>query len=369
MTAVKSDLTDQAHMLSALTLARRGLGNVAPNPAVACIIVSKTGQVAGRGVTGDGGRPHAETIAIARAGTQCQGATAYVSLEPCDHHGQTPPCSQALIDAGIRRAVVACTDTDPRVAGQGIKRLRDAGIDVIEGVCEDIARDLNAGFFKRVSEGRPLFTLKMATSLDGRIATATGASKWITGPGARAHVHMVRAGHDAIMIGIGTALADNPSLDCRLPGMEERSPLPIIADSSLRLPETARVLDRQPVILTLGGNDPDKTKRLQGRGATIIELQANSAGHPDTRSMAKALGELGLTRVMIEGGGVLAGAFMAAGLVDRLEWFQGAKIIGGDGLSAVAGFGVKEMTDVTEFSLVQVQKIDGDLHHSYTRNL
>ena len=369
MTVVKTDLIDLAHMRSAITLARRGLGKVAPNPAVGCIIVNKAGQVAGRGVTGEGGRPHAETTAIACAGTQCQGATAYVSLEPCDHHGQTPPCSQALIDAGIRRVVVACTDPDPRVAGQGIKRLQDAGIDVTEGVCEDLARDLNSGFFLSVKEGRPLFTLKAATSIDGRIATANGASKWITGTGARALGHMFRADHDAIMIGIGTALSDDPTLDCRLPGMEDRSPLPIIADSTLRLPETARVLDRQPVILTLSGNDPEKTKRLQGRGAIIIELEADPAGRPDARSMAKVLGERGLTRVLIEGGGILAGAFMAAGLVDRLEWFQGAKIIGGDGLPAVVGFGVREMTDAAEYSLVQVQKIDGDLHHSYTRNV
>jgi len=369
MTAVKTDLIDQAHMRSALTLARRGLGKVAPNPAVACIIVNKTGQVAGRGVTGEGGRPHAETIAIARAGSQCLGATAYVTLEPCDHHGQTPPCSQALIDAGVHRAVVACTDPDPRVAGQGIKRLRDAGISVTEGVYEEIARDLNAGFFLSVNEGRPLFTLKAATSIDGRIATASGASKWITGTGARALSHMLRADHDAIMIGIGTALADNPALDCRLPGMEDRSPLPIIADSTLRLPETARLLDQQPIVLTLRGNDLEKTKRLQGRGATIIELEADGAGHPDVRSMAKVLGERGLTRVLIEGGGVLAASFMASGLVDRLEWFQGAKIIGGDGLPAVAGFGVMEMTDAPEYTLVQVRKTDGNLHHSYTRNL
>ena len=356
-------------MRSALSLAARGLGLVAPNPAVGCIIVDAAGHVAGRGITGQGGRPHAETVAITRAGKSCQGGTAYVSLEPCDHHGQTPPCSQALIDAGIGRVVIACTDPDLRVSGQGIQRLRDAGVDVTTGVCEQEAGDLNAGFFLKVSEGRPLFTLKAATTLDGRIATATGASQWITGTGARAMGHMLRGQHDAILVGINTALADDPGLDCRLPGMAENSPVPVLADSTLRISTTARLVDRQPIILTLAGSDPDKRQALQDKGATVIDIKADPRGRPDALAMAKALGEAGLTRVLIEGGGVLAASFMAAGLIDRLEWFSGAKIVGGDGLPAIAGFGVEALEDAPAYSLAAAREIDGDMYQSYRRDL
>ncbi len=366
-----SDLGDLAHMRSALTLARRGLGTVAPNPAVGCIITDITGHVCGRGTTARGGRPHAETVALAQAqaGDKCRGGTAYVTLEPCDHHGQTPPCSLALIEAGIDRAVIACTDPDRRTCGQGIKRLQDAGIEVVTGVCEDQARDLNAGFFLKITDNRPLITLKAATTLDGRIATANGSSQWITGAGARAAGHMLRADHDAIMVGIGTALADDPMLNCRLPGMENRSPVPIIADSTLRLPTTARLLDRQPIILTVGGNDPEKLESLQDKGATIVEVEAEAdgTGRPDPLSMARALGRQGLTRVMIEGGGGLAGSFMQAGLIDRLEWFIGAKIIGGDGRPAIAPMGVKNIGDAPLYTLTDSRRVDGDIYQSYRR--
>ena len=369
MTAVETDISDQAHMRSALTLAARGLGTVAPNPAVGCIVTNSAGQIVGRGWTAPGGRPHAETIAIDRAGDQCRGGTAYVSLEPCDHQGQTPPCSKALIEAGISRVVVACTDPDPRVGGKGIKTLRDAGIEVKTGVCEGEARELNAGFFLTINQDRPLITLKAATTLDGRIATASGASKWITGAGARAAGHMLRASHDALMVGIGTVLADDPALDCRLSGMEDRSPLPVIADSQLRLPETARILDRNPVILTGRGVDSDKSALLEDRGATVIDVQTDSDGRPQVQAMAEKLAELGLTRVMIEGGGILAGAFMASGLIDRLEWFMGSKIFGDDGLPAVAGFGLMEIENAPTYTLTSCREIAGDLHHSYRQNL
>jgi len=369
MTVGQTDSRDLTHMRSAITLARRGLGAVAPNPAVGCVIVDRMGQVAGRGWTARGGRPHAEAIAIERAGDQCNGATAYVSLEPCDHQGQTPPCSAALIDAGIARVVVACTDPDPRVAGKGVKRLQDAGVEVASGLCEEQARELNAGFFLTVEEGRPMFTLKAATSLDGRIATANGSSQWITGARTRTAGHMLRANHDAIMVGIGTALADDPGLDCRLPGMSDWSPVPVLADSTLRVPEAARMLDRSPIILTLGDSDPDKRKRLTDRGATVIVVDADASGRPKARSMARALAARGLTRVLIEGGGVLAGAFMADRLIDRLEWFLGPKIIGGDGLSAIAGLGIDRMDDVPTYSLAGVREIDGDVYQSYRRDV
>jgi len=214
---------DVRSMQAALALARRGLGTVWPNPAVGCVIV-KEGRVVGRGWTQPGGRPHGETEALRRAGEGAVGATAYVSLEPCCHWGQTPPCVDALIAAGIRRVVVPLEDPDPRVAGGGLRRLHEAGLEVETGLCAAEAAEVNAGFFSRLRLGRPLVTLKLGTSLDGRIATASGESQWITGPPARERAHALRAAHDAIMVGTGTALADDPQLTCRLPGLAQRSP-------------------------------------------------------------------------------------------------------------------------------------------------
>src|SRR5437762_37728 len=232
---------DFAAMGAALALARRGLGNVWPNPAVGCVIV-KDGRVVGRGWTQPGGRPHAETEALARAGETARGATAYVTLEPCCHWGRTPPCADALIAAGLSRVVVALEDPDPRVAGGGLARLRAAGLAVETGLGATEASEINAGFFQRVRLGRPLVTLKLATSLDGRIATASGESRWITGPAARERAHLLRATHDAILVGTDTVLADNPQLTCRLPGLAEHSPVRVVIDRRVRIPLDAHLL-------------------------------------------------------------------------------------------------------------------------------
>src|SRR5579872_6272521 len=238
---------DLAHMRASLGLARRGLGNTWPNPAVGCVLV-REGRVVGRGWTQAGGRPHAEAEALARAGRAARGATAYVTLEPCSHHGKTPPCAEALIAAGIARVVAAIEDPDPRVSGRGIARLKEAGITVETGPCADEAVELNAGFLCRVKHGRPLVTLKLATSLDGRIATASGESRWITGAAARERAHLLRATQDAVLVGTGTALADDPQLTCRLPGLEDRSPVRVVIDRNLRLPATLRLFsEARPV--------------------------------------------------------------------------------------------------------------------------
>ena len=226
---------DQRWMQTTLGLARRGLGAVWPNPAVGCVIVND-GRVVGRGWTQPGGRPHAETEALRRAGAMARGATAYVSLEPCCHWGQTPPCADALIGAGVRRVVVAIEDPDPRVAGNGVARLRAAGLVVDIGLGAGEAAEVNAGFLTRQRLGRPLVTLKLATSLDGRIATSSGESRWITAAPARERGHKLRAEHDAIMVGTATVLADDPQLTCRLPGLEHRSPVRVVPDRYLRIP-------------------------------------------------------------------------------------------------------------------------------------
>ena len=227
---------DRSYMQLALRLAHRGLGSNWPNPSVGCIIV-KDNKIIGRGWTGQGGRPHAEHLALLQAGKNAAGATVYVTLEPCSHHGETPPCVDALISAKVKQVVVAIIDPDKRVSGKGLAKLRSKGIDVELGVCADSAAELNAGFFNRVNSGRPMVTLKLATSLDGFIATANGDSKWITSLGARLRGHLLRSEHDAILVGIGTVLKDNPSLTVRLPGLFEKSPVRIILDSRLRTPK------------------------------------------------------------------------------------------------------------------------------------
>jgi diaminohydroxyphosphoribosylaminopyrimidine deaminase/5-amino-6-(5-phosphoribosylamino)uracil reductase len=244
-------------MRLALSLGARGLGRVWPNPAVGCVIV-KGGRVVGRGWTQDGGRPHAETVALAQAGAAARGATVYVSLEPCDHHGQTPPCSEALVAAGVARVVVALTDPDPRVAGGGLQTLRKAGIEVLTDVCEAEARLAHRGFLSRVTQGRPMLTLKLATSSDGRIATATGESQWITGPEARRHVHAMRARHDAVLVGAGTARADDPSLTVRGLGIAQQ-PVRVVLSRRLDLPENSalmRTAAQVPVWLCHGPDAP-----------------------------------------------------------------------------------------------------------------
>lgn len=361
--------SDLAFMRAALSLASRGLGDVWPNPAVGCLLV-RDGRIVGRGWTQPGGRPHAETEALARATARARGATAYVTLEPCAHHGLTGPCSTALIAAGVARAVIAVEDPDPRVHGQGIAALRAAGIDIATGILGDEAAELNRGFLLRVTEGRPLFTLKLATSLDGRIATRTGDSKWITGEEARRQAHLLRASHDAVLVGSGTALADDPALTCRLPGMAGRSPVRLVADARLRLPPTgqlARTAGALPTwVLTAAAADPARREALQAAGIGIIEVATSDDGSLDPWAMAQALAGRGLTRVMIEGGGRLAAAFLRAGLIDRVCWFTAPKIIGGDGMAAVGDLGLDAVADAPVFRHPWHRGLGGDISGAYS---
>ncbi|MEX0809723.1 MAG: bifunctional diaminohydroxyphosphoribosylaminopyrimidine deaminase/5-amino-6-(5-phosphoribosylamino)uracil reductase RibD [Dongiaceae bacterium] len=360
-------------MRAALALARRGLGQVAPNPVVGCIVVASDGRVAGRGWTQPGGRPHAETEALARAGTAARGGTAYVTLEPCAHHGQTPPCSDALIDAGIARVVAAVRDPDPRVAGRGIEALRQAGIDVIEGLLENEAAELNAGFFLRVREGRPLVTLKVATSLDGKIATASGESQWITGEASRARAHLMRAEHDAILIGAGTALADDPALTCRLPGMEGRSPIRILVDAARRVPDSAQLFQTARATATIlatglaAGADAPGLRSLEAFGVEIMKLPPDGPNHVDLAELLQALGRRGLTRIMVEGGGGMGAALLRLGLVDRIAWFRAPLLIGGEGIPAIADLALARLTEAPGFERTGLETIGTDLLETYRR--
>ena len=355
-------------MRVALALASRGLGNVWPNPAVGCVLV-KEGIVVGRGWTCPGGRPHAETEALRRAGDQAKGATAYVSLEPCNHHGETPPCADALIEAGIARCVVALTDPDPRVSGKGVSRLTDAGITVDTRVLGREAEALNAGYLKRVLDRRPLVTWKVASSLDGRIATGGGHSQWITGESARRRAHLLRAEYDAVLIGSHTAIVDRPRLTCRLPGLEARSPVRIVADSRLQLPLTdplvTEAAEASTWVLTLPGSDKARRDAYQSAGVDIIEVPADENGRLDLTAALMELGGRGLTRVMVEGGGRLASSLLNAGLVDGIEWFRAPSVIGGDGIGAAAALGLDRVDLAPRFEHVDSVTLGEDVLESY----
>ena len=340
--AAASSGADAAFMAAALSLAVRNLGDTWPNPSVGCIIV-KDGVVVGRGWTQSGGRPHAETEALKRAGAAAKGATAYVTLEPCAHYGKTPPCAEALIGAGIARVVVATGDPDPRVLGQGIAKLKAAGIEVVQGVEKDAAAWLNAGFFMRIGQNRPLFTLKTAASLDGRIALSNGDSKWITGPQARQAVQALRGRFDAILIGSGTALADDPLLTCRIPGYAGRPKVRIVLDRRLRLPLTSRLVKTAKDIPTwvVTADVGPKAEDLAAEGVEIITARDGEIG--------RVLGDRGLTRVLIEGGGQVAASFLRAEMIDVVAWFRSSSIIGGDGLPGVTSLDIHHMTGVPAF--------------------
>jgi len=359
---------DLGAMRAALALARRGLGTVWPNPAVGCVIVNDA-RVVGRGWTQPGGRPHGETEALRRAGVAARGASAYVSLEPCCHWGRTPPCVDALIEAGVRRVVVALEDPDARVAGEGLQRLRDAGLAVETGLCATEASEVNAGFLSLLTLGRPLVTLKLATSLDGRIATASGESQWITGLPARERAHGMRASHDAIMVGPGTVVADNPQLTCRLPGLSHQSPVRVVIDRHLRVPQTARLIAearRVPTwFLTLRSADPARRAAFLDSGVTLIDVDCDAEGQIDLAAALAALGDSGITRLLVEGGAKLAAALFRAGLVDRLAWVHAPLLIGGDGIPAIGGFGLAELADAPGFERVSMESVGADVLTSF----
>lgn len=314
---------DQKWMRLALNLAHRGLGTTYPNPSVGCVIV-KDDILISTGHTSLGGRPHAETIALEKAGSNSQGATAYISFEPCSHHGKTPPCAEALINAGIKRAVIATGDPDPRVSGKGIKLLKEAGIEVTFGILKNEAEELNKGFILKVTEERPLVTLKLAVSKNHKI-TPGDSSQWLTGELARDYAHYLRATHDAILVGIGTVFEDDPLLNCRLPGLDDRSPIRIILDSNLRIPENSKlIVSRKKYPLWV----VTEKERTSISDITLIPKQKN------IRDTLREFTSRGITRLLVEGGSKVASSFLNERLVDEMILITSPKIIGDKGLSA-----------------------------------
>ncbi|WP_373636556.1 bifunctional diaminohydroxyphosphoribosylaminopyrimidine deaminase/5-amino-6-(5-phosphoribosylamino)uracil reductase RibD [Yoonia sp. BS5-3] len=361
-----SNLQDARFMALALSLGRRGLGRVWPNPSVGCVIV-KDGVIVGRARTADGGRPHAETIALAQAGAAAKGATVYVTLEPCAHHGKTPPCADALSNAGVARVVVAMGDPHPRVSGRGLAMLRAAGITVDCGVLEDQARRDQAGFLMTQAEARPFVTLKLAGTLDGRIATASGESQWITGPAARRCVHMMRASHDAVMVGAGTARADDPSLTVRGLGITKQ-PVRVVVSRNMKMAQTAKLAqtaDQVPLWLC-HGPDAD-VAGLTGQGAVSVPC-ALDGPQVDLRDVLANLTARGITRVFCEGGGMMAASLLHADLVDELVVFSAGMVIGAEGTPALAALGVARLDAAPRFVLDSVHSVGPDICHRWRRN-
>ena len=354
---------DAVYMQAALNLAEHGLGRTAPNPTVGCIIV-KDGKVVGAGHTADGGRPHAETIALAKAGSGAKGATVYVTLEPCSHHGKTGPCADALIKAGISKVVVACEDPDPRVSGSGIKMLKDVGIEVKTGVLEKQAQAMNAGFFLKVKENRPFITLKVATSKNDKIAAArlSGRKQFITGDMARKHGHIMRSMHDAILVGAGTILADNPDLTTRLEGLEHTITR-VVLDRHLRTPLDAEIVQsahKAPVWIF---HEDDK----QGRGGLMEEkgVKLFNVG-TDLKTVMKTLADEGITRLLVEGGSLVHESFMKEGLGDRLLWYRAPLEID-MGIPAFGGAKKEEILNKLGLRHVETRPYEQDLLEIYEK--
>jgi diaminohydroxyphosphoribosylaminopyrimidine deaminase/5-amino-6-(5-phosphoribosylamino)uracil reductase len=349
----------------ALTLGRRGLGRTWPNPAVGAVVVREEADpiIVGRGWTQAGGRPHAETQALSRAGALARGATLYVTLEPCSHHGRTPPCADAIIAAGIARVVSALQDPNPQVAGAGHERLRAAGIAVDVGTGADAARQAHAGHISRMCVGRPHVTLKLAVSADGKSGLAGRRPVAITGEPARARVHRMRATNDAVLTGIGTALADDPLLTCRLPGMAHRSPVRVVLDSNLRLKPGSQLVAtaREIPLWVIAGEraEADRAKALRDAGAEVL-VAAQSDDGLDLAAVLALLAARGITRLMIEAGPILAAALLKADLVDEAVLLRSPKGIGGDGIDALEGLPLAALTQSPRLHVVRTESVGED---------
>jgi diaminohydroxyphosphoribosylaminopyrimidine deaminase / 5-amino-6-(5-phosphoribosylamino)uracil reductase len=361
---------DLRFMQLALALGRRGQGRTWPNPAVGAVIV-KDGVIVGRGWTQPGGRPHAEVEALRRAGDAARGATLYVTLEPCSHFGRSPPCADAVVAAGLARVVSAIEDPNPEVAGKGHAKLRAAGIAVDIGLCAAEAAYDHAGHFRRVCDGRPHVILKLAVSADERIAAAGHKPVAITGGAARTRVHLLRAQNDAILVGIGTVLADDPALTCRLPGMAARSPARVVLDRALRIPGDSRLVHsarETPLwVMTSDTADAPAAVKLGAAGAQVIRVASTAAPGLDLPAVLHALAGKGITRLLVEGGSRVAGSFTAAGLVDEIWLLRGPDSIGADGVPALGALPLAAITQSQGFRLRASEALGNDSLDIYER--
>ena len=354
------DDRDKQYMRLALRLAGRGAGRTSPNPMVGAVLV-RGGKIVGAGYHRRAGGDHAEIVALKRAGKKARGATLYLNLEPCSHQGRTPPCALFLVRAGVRRVVVGMADPNPLVSGKGIRRLRQARIRVDVGLLERECRRLNEAFSKHITRHIPFIILKLAASLDGRIATSTGDSRWVTGPLSRRYVHELRDQVDAVMVGAGTVLADDPRLTSRLRG--GRDPWRVVLDRRLRIPLKARLLrrrDSKKTIIITGTRAPaGKIKTIRRTGATVWQLPLRAGRIPFT-AVLKRLGKMGLNSVMIEGGATTASWALKEDIVDKILFFYAPKLIGGEGRGMIGPLGIKKMAQTTKIKEIEIKRFGED---------
>ena len=353
---------DEQMMARAISLARNGLGRTSPNPLVGAVIV-RDGRIVAEGWHRKAGTPHAEIHALNMAGELARGATVYVSLEPCAHYGRTGPCARALVEAGVSRVVVAMTDPNPKVAGKGIAILQEAGIEVTTGVLEQEARQLNEVFLKWMTTGLPFVALKTAMTLDGKIATAAGQSQWITNEASRYETHRLRDIYDGILVGINTALADNPSLTTRLKEYQGRNPVRIVVDSRARLPLTAKLVTDGAARTIVAVTEQAPAERVEAlRSAGVEIIVAGSSNHVDMQSLMEQLGAMKISSVLVEGGGSVNFSLLQAGLVDRVYAFIAPKLVGGrDALTPVEGEGFQELDRAVELENIQLRQLGADV--------
>ncbi len=355
---------NQVFMLRALELAARATGRTSPNPLVGAVVV-KDGEIVGEGYHQKAGQPHAEVIALESAGENAWNATLYVTLEPCNHHGKTPPCTEAIIKSGISKVYAATLDPNPLVSGRGIERLKEAGIDVNVGLLEQEARDLNQFFFKFVTRGLPFVALKTAMTLDGKIATHTGDSRWITNEKSREYVHQLRNTFDAVMVGIGTILKDDPRLNTRLPQEDTRDPVRLIIDARLETPTTSQVLQtarqQETIVYCLSGVDPLRIKQFQDMGAEVVIIRDRS-GRVPLAEVLRDVAQRGLISVLMEAGSQINAYALEHKLVDKVYWFVAPRICGGDkAVSPVGGQGIERMSQTIDLHNVTIRTFDEDI--------
>jgi diaminohydroxyphosphoribosylaminopyrimidine deaminase/5-amino-6-(5-phosphoribosylamino)uracil reductase len=363
MSALVDVERDAFYMRRALELAERGRGLTSPNPMVGAVVV-RDGEIVGEGHHERAGGPHAEVVALAAAGARARGATLYVTLEPCAHHGRTPPCAPAVVDAGIRRVVAALVDPNPKVSGRGLAALREAGLEVAPAVLTEPAERQNRTFVSAMRLGRPHVTLKAAMTLDGRIADRHGESRWITGEEARAAAHRLRSESDAIVVGVGTVLTDDPALTVRRERPWPREPYRVVLDTRARTPAAARLIaaatPARALVMAGAEADPVRLAALRAAGATVVPL-ASRDGHVDPRAALQALADLEVRAVLVEGGGDVHGAFVDAGLVDRVAVFVAPRLLGGRGaMPSIGGSGLA-LGDALRLGPLEVTRLGDDL--------
>lgn len=359
-----TNINDEKYMQRALGLAEKARGRTNPNPLVGAVLV-KDGRIIGEGYHKKAGTPHAEVNALNEAGEQARDSVLYVTLEPCSHFGRTPPCADAVVRAGVKRVVVAILDPNPRVAGRGIEILTHSGVETSVGVLENEARRLNEVFFKYIKTGLPFVTLKTAMSLDGKIATRTGSSQWITNEISREYVHQLRNTYDAILVGIGTVLKDNPRLNTRLNIKDRRDPVRVVVDGNLDIPGDSNIVQtarkQRTIVFTSAVSSDEKLQVLKKSGIEIIRMNAQTEELP-IEKVLEVLGQMEICSLLVEGGGEINGYMLQNGLVDKVHWFIAPKIVGGrNAPSPIGGTGIEVMDQARELRDIEITRFDNDL--------